>query len=327
MAWRLIEVVNRQSSWVGIIFGLIAGASWGFAFLIPNMLSSFTSLEITLGRYFMYGLCSLLLFSLYKINPLHISSKIWFKALLYAFIGNIGYFFFLVLGIKYAGATVATLINGTMPITISVFGNLLNREFPFKIMLIPACSILIGVVLLYYGEQGHVGAVNVMNDEFLLGLLCCIIALVMWTWYGISNANFLKKESQLSANAFASIVGIQTLFLVIVFLIASSFTGYSIVDNLIATEHFSHYLIGVMVLGVVASWVATWAWNQTSKRLPVAIAGMVIVFETLFGLLYAYVYHFRLPTVMEWGSIIFIVVGVTWGIWRIRVRKTPTLHR
>lgn len=314
-------MVNRQSSVVGIIFGLIAGASWGFAFLIPNMLSSFTSLEITLGRYFMYGLYSVLLFSLFKTNPFHISSKVWLVALLYAFIGNIGYFFFLVLGIKYAGATVATLINGIMPITISFCGNFLNREYPFRIILIPACSILVGVFLLYYGEQANVGGVNIVNDDFLLGLFCCMIALALWTWYGISNAHFLKKESQLSANLFASIIGIQTLMLVILTLIISWAANYSIVDNLIVQDQFSHYLIGVIILGVVASWIATWAWNQTSKRLPVAIAGMVIVFETLFGLLYAYIYHLRLPTVMEWGSIIFIIVGVTWGIWRISVHK------
>lgn len=319
-------MVNRQSSWVGVIFGLIAGASWGFAFLIPNMLSSFTSMEITLGRYFMYGLCSLLLFTLYKTNPLRISSKVWVKALLYAFIGNIGYFFFLVLGIKYAGATVATLINGIMPITISLFGNLLNREYPFKMMMIPACSILIGVVMLYYGEQGHVGGVEGFKDDFLLGLLCCVIALVMWTWYGISNANFLKQHRHLSANLFASIIGIQTLCLVVILLMISSVAGYSIVDNLVAQDRFVHYLIGVMVLGVVASWVATWAWNQTSKRLSVAIAGMVIVFETLFGLLYSYIYYLRLPTAMEWGSMTCIVVGVTWGIRTINAHKKPTLH-
>ncbi|GGP08428.1 hypothetical protein [Oceanobacillus neutriphilus] len=55
--------MNRNhSSFLGVIFGMVAGAAWGLAFLIPNMLSAFSSLEITLGRYLMYGLYSLLLF-------------------------------------------------------------------------------------------------------------------------------------------------------------------------------------------------------------------------------------------------------------------------
>ncbi len=54
--------MNRNhSSFLGVIFGMVAGAAWGLAFLIPNMLSAFSSLEITLGRYLMYGLYSLLL--------------------------------------------------------------------------------------------------------------------------------------------------------------------------------------------------------------------------------------------------------------------------
>lgn len=48
---------------------------------------------------------------------------------------------------------------------------------------------------------------------------------------------------------------------------------------------------------------------------------MIIVFETLFGLLYSYIYRAEFPTVLEWGSIAFIVVGVTAGLWRISAHK------
>ncbi len=137
----------------------------------------------------------LLLYSLStKKHILPIPIRIWSRALLYAFTGNVGYFFFLVLGIQYAGATITTLIIGTLPIVISFVGNLLNKEFPFKIMLIPACSILIGILLVYSSEQGNDSSILVSKGNLLLGLLCCFIALTFWTWYGISNANFLKKR-------------------------------------------------------------------------------------------------------------------------------------
>jgi drug/metabolite transporter (DMT)-like permease len=310
-------MVNNRSSFLGIIFGMVAGATWGLAFLIPNMLSSFSSLEITLGRYFMYGLYSLLLFMIYRKKPLHIPSKVWLRALLYAFTGNVGYFFFLVLAIKYAGATITTLIIGTLPIVISFVGNFLNNEFPFKIMFMPACSILIGVFLLYSSEQGEINSVNVSKGDFLFGLLCCLIALALWTWYGISNAHFLKKESQVSPDLFSTIIGIQTLTLVLLILFIGWMTNQPIISNLLAQDHLMNYFLGIIVLGIVASWVATWAWNQTSIRLSVSIAGMMIVFETLFGLLYTFIYHAKFPSIFEWVSIGFILLGVTFGIWRI----------
>lgn len=307
----------NRSSFLGVIFGMVAGAAWGLSFLIPNMLSTFSSLEITLGRYFMYGLYSLFLFIIYKVNPLHIPKRVWFRALFYAFTGNIGYFFFLVLAIQYAGTTITTLIIGTLPIIISVVGNLLNKEFPFKIMLLPTCSILIGVFLLSSNEHGDVTSMNFLENSFLFGLLCCFIALVLWTWYGISNANFLKKESQISPNLFSTIFGIQTFTLVLFVLLISELTNQQIIRNLLAKDDFMNYLFGVIVLGIIASWIATWAWNQTSIRLTVSMAGMMIVFETLFGLFYFYIYHATLPSTIEGISIILILIGVSFGLWKI----------
>ncbi|MFC5465901.1 DMT family transporter [Lederbergia graminis] len=308
---------NNASPILGVIFGMIAGAAWGLAFLIPSMLSNFSSLEITLGRYLMYGLYSLLLFIIYKKNPLHIPPRVWYRAMLYAFTGNIGYFFFLVLAIKYTGATITTLIIGTLPIIISIVGNLLHKEFPFKVMVIPAFLILVGIYLLYSNEQGDISSITVSKSSVLFGLLCCIIALALWTWYGISNANFLKKESEVSPDLFSTIVGVQTLTLVFIALLISKLTNQQIIGNLLGKDYFYHYLLGIIVLGVIASWVATWAWNQTSIRLTVSIAGMMIVFETIFGLLYSYFYQSTFPSVLEMVSIVFILTGVTFGIWRI----------
>lgn len=311
------RMVHRRSTFAGLMFGLLAGAAWGLAFLIPNMLSSFSSLEITLGRYSMYGLYSLFLFFLCRQNPLRIPSRAWLKALLYAFTGNIGYYFFLVLGIKYAGATVATLIIGTMPVMISFFGNLVNREFPFKLLLIPSCSILAGIFLLFLSDQRQMDSISVVQEHFLLGFLCSIIALGLWTWYGISNANFLKKEPQISTDLFATMVGIQTLGLSVLFLAIGSLANPNMLARLLTHDQLMHYLTGVIVLGIASSWIAAWAWNQTSVRLTVTMAGMVIVFETIFGLLYTFIYERQFPTGLEWGSMIFIVLGVAGGLWRI----------
>lgn len=310
-------MLNHRSSFLGIMFGMIAGAAWGLAFLIPSMLSTFSSLEITLGRYFMYGLYSILLFILYKKKSFQIPLRVWSRALLYAFTGNVGYFFFLVLGIQYAGATITTLIIGTLPIIISLVGNFLNKEFPFKVLIIPACSILIGVFLLYSGGQGPAGSIANSKSDLLFGFLCCFIALALWTWYGISNANFLKKESQVSPDLFSTIIGIQTLTLVLLALLISGLINQNIVAGLLDKDHLMHYVLGIIVLGIVASWIATWAWNQTSIRLSVSMAGMMIIFETLYGLLYSFVYYSTFPNLLEWTSIFFILVGVTFGIWRI----------
>ena len=46
-------------------------------------------------------------------------------------------------------------------------------------------------------------------------------------------------------------------------------------------------------LAIGASWLGNGLWNAASKRLPLTLSGQMIVFETLFALLYAFIYDQR----------------------------------
>ncbi|HWT35432.1 MAG TPA: EamA/RhaT family transporter, partial [Paraburkholderia sp.] len=51
-----------------------------------------------------------------------------------------------------------------------------------------------------------------------------------------------------------------------------------------------------------------------SKRLPLTLSGQLIVFETLFALLYAFIYDHRLPRPLELAAIVLLVAGVSWSV-------------
>jgi drug/metabolite transporter (DMT)-like permease len=55
-------------------------------------------------------------------------------------------------------------------------------------------------------------------------------------------------------------------------------------------------------------------WNAAAKRLPLTLAGQMIVFETLFALLYAFVYDGRWPRTPEVLAIVLLLVGVLWSV-------------
>ena len=46
---------------VGIACGMGAGAVWGLVFLAPELVRSFSALQLTVGRYLSYGLLSAIL--------------------------------------------------------------------------------------------------------------------------------------------------------------------------------------------------------------------------------------------------------------------------
>jgi drug/metabolite transporter (DMT)-like permease len=47
------------------------------------------------------------------------------------------------------------------------------------------------------------------------------------------------------------------------------------------------YVALMFALGLLASWFGTLCWNEASQRLPAALSGQLIVFETLAALGYA----------------------------------------
>lgn len=65
-----------------------------------------------------------------------------------------------------------------------------------------------------------------------------------------------------------------------------------------------------MMLAVVSSWLGYLAWNLCSRRLPVSLTGQMVVFETLFALLYGFIYSQRIPDLQETAAILLLLGGV-----------------
>lgn len=77
-----------------------------------------------------------------------------------------------------------------------------------------------------------------------------------------------------------------------------------------------------LTLGLFASWLGTLCWNQASQRLPTALVGQLIVFETLSALSYAFVLRGRIPEPSTLAGIALLVGGV---LWALRVRPEPAV--
>lgn len=77
--------------------------------------------------------------------------------------------------------------------------------------------------------------------------------------------------------------------------------------------------IGLMVaMGLLASWLGTLLWNQASQRLPTALSGQLIVFETLSALAYGYAWRGQWPDGTAFAGIALLCVGVMIGVRSVR---------
>src|SRR5690606_22591225 len=104
--------------------GMLAGACWGAIFLAPSLVPNFTPLQLSAGRYLLYGLISLILIAP-KLTRLSLSfgRREWYALLWLSLIGNIIYYALVSNAVQLTGVAVTSIIVGFIPVTVAVIGS------------------------------------------------------------------------------------------------------------------------------------------------------------------------------------------------------------
>lgn len=303
--------MREQEVFKGITFALSACFIWGLIFIIPQFMNNFSSSEIVFGRYLFYGSASLLLLLKARLKgACRYPLSVWIKALFLSFLS--GYYLWVVLGIRYASPEICALILGISPITIAFYGNWKQKEGNLKFLILPSLLILIGLIMI---NAPHIILMR-SPWEYSIGLICSFISLISWSAYVVLNSRFLKTHSHIVSNDWATMQGVTTLFWVVICGLACVILG----GQLDVYKYFNLnrdalvFLSGCAVLGLLCSWVGAFLWNKASVYLPVSLAGQLMVFETIFGIIFVYMLEQQLPTLVEFGGIVLLLGAVVYGI-------------
>ncbi len=293
----------------GIVFGLAAGAFWGLSFLIPKSYADLTPGILALARCGGFALLSIAALvqsrSLAKLWNRHWKMAIWLSMTGYS-----AYFYLLIFAIRWAGIPVSSLIIGLLPITISLASR--ERVRHVQQFRVSMAIIALGILLLNVDGISAIASAGGDRSTFLLGVLLSLISLAAWTCFSVQNSRYLKNNPDIRPARWASVLGVYS-FLTILPLVALDFalsTGPTRVD----TTLIQHAIVATIVLGFGCSYVAGILWNTASRLLPTSLTGQLIVSETVFALLYGYVYDGVYPTAIEALSIGLLIGGVTLGI-------------
>lgn len=297
----------------GFLYMIIATACWGFAFGLPPLVSEFGVYDIVGGRFLIYGLLSILLFAKAKKRsfPLHY----WTTATSLALASNTLYYIFIVWGIDLLGPAFATLIAGMLPIVISLYGNWIKHEFPFKIFILPLLLIFCGLIsvnLKDFMAEGHD-----LTLETLFGVLCCLSAVSLWAWYGVKNAQFLEEHPEMPPSTWACMIGIISMMSSGCLIAVGSYLQPEQLlcfSTSFSSEAWMRFALVSAALGLGAGWLATFLWGKAGKILPISLMGQFLITEILFGLFYIYLGEWRLPTPSESIGISLATLGVLLGI-------------
>jgi drug/metabolite transporter (DMT)-like permease len=313
--------------WTGTLYALAAGLMWGLVFISPLLLPDYPAALQSVGRYLAFGLIALPLAWVDRAALRQLGRADWLEALKLAAVGNLLYYLCLASAIQLAGAPLPTMIIGTLPVVIAISANLRDArrdgQLPW-LMLVPSLALIgAGILCVNHAELETLGRIT-QGDlvRYARGALFAMGAVACWTWYPLRNADWLRRHPARSPRTWATAQGIATLPLALGgYLLLWLFMG---VGGSAFSMPFGPHpwrFVGLMAaIGLFASWLGTLCWNAASQRLPTALSGQLIVFETLAAMAYAFLLRGRLPGPLTLAGIALLVMGVAWAV---RIRPRP----
>lgn len=309
---------------IGVLFALVAGMLWGLVFVGPLLLPDYPAALQSFGRYLAFGLISLPMVWLDRRELWRLTRADWLDATALALIGNLVYYLCLSGAILHAGGPLPTMIIGTLPLTVAVCANLHNARrdgrLPWRKLVPSLLLIAAGIACVNRVEQAERAlAPGAGGNDYLLGIVLALGALACWTWYPLKNADWLRRHAGRRPRAWATAQGLATLPLALAGYLG--WCGWAAASGAGFALPFGPrpaVFVGLMLtIGLCASWLGTLCWNEASQRLPTALVGQLIVFETLSALAYTFVLRGAWPQPLALAGIALLVLGVYRGV-RIR---------
>ena len=256
-------------------------------------------------RYLVFGLVSVGLMVSPRFRLTGMAWPMLGTGLLLGAFGTFGYFLSISYAVLLAGPVLPPLIAGTAPVLLAIVANLHERSLPWRRLAWPLALIVagLGVVNVASLQEAHANEASAI----LAGVGLSVVALLFWVAYGLVNAVVMRGADAPDALRWTCLQGVGCGTLAVLLLPLAS-GGPELLDfGSAATQRF---LIWVVALGVIVSWLGTFGWVVASERLPMALSAQLIVAETVFGLVYGLAYEQRLPTAPEAVGTALQLIGV-----------------
>lgn len=313
---------SHGSHALGIAFGAAAGAAWGLVFLAPELARDFSPLQLSAARYLAYGLVALALIApRWRALTARLGRAEWLALLRLSLMGNIVYYVLLANAVQLGGVAMTSLVIGFLPVAVTLIGSRRHGAVALRRLLPTLLLGTAGIACVAWQSLGMPSSASAATR--LTGFLCAVGALIAWTAYAVINNRWLERLDHVSSHDWSLLTGLVTGGLALL-LAVPAFVGSSSSDHTSA-QWWS--FIGVAAsMAVVASVLGNAFWNRACRLLPLTMVGQMILFETLFALLYGFLWEARWPTALEAMAMVLVSASVLAGISAHQPRQPVPEH-
>lgn len=302
---------------LGLFYGMLAGALWGGIFLAPKLIpAGFTPLQLSTARYLTFGVIALVLIApKIKRVSAQFGRAEWIALLWLSLVGNVLYYVFISTAVQLSGVAFTSIIIGFLPVAVTIIGSMDHGAVSLKRLWPSLFFGAVGIIGISWQSLMHDG--TPMDARKLIGLAAAIGALASWTAFAVGNARWLVRLHAVSADEWNLMTGVVTGGIALV-LAVPAFAFGGVAHPASDWMQFTMVAVG---LGISASIFGNALWNRMSRLLPLTMVGQMILFETLFALLYGFLWEGRGPTLIESVAIVSVVLSVLLCMQAHRPRK------
>ncbi|MCW2241996.1 drug/metabolite transporter (DMT)-like permease [Azospirillum canadense] len=313
-----LEKIGLGKTGLGIACGIAAGALWGLIFLAPELAREFAPLQLAAGRYLAYGVfAAVLVIPRWRTLCARLGRAEWWALVWLSLLGNILYYALLATAVQLGGVAMTSLVIGFLPVAVTIIGSRDHGAIPLRKLLPSLVLGAIGIVCIGWQSLGD--AETGVQAAQATGLFCAVGALVAWTSYAVGNSRWLGRLDHVSAHDWSLLTGVVTGAQATLLAIPAFLVGHH--DH--AVGEWLRFVAVVTSVAILASIVGNAFWNRMSRLLPLTLVGQMILFETMFALLYGFLWEQRLPTTMELAAIACVIGSVLSCVAAHRPKSPP----
>ncbi len=295
---------HSHDTWLGVAFGMAAGAAWGLVFIAPQLAGDFSPMQLSAARYLAYGLFAIILIApRWRALAPRISRAEWWALLRLSLLGNIVYYVLLASAVQLGGVAMTSLVIGFLPMAVTLIGSRGHGAVPLRRLLPTMVLGMAAIVCVSWQALGAPSTLPMVTR--VTGFVCALGALASWTAYAVVNSRWLTRLHEVSSHDWSLLTGLVTGALALLLAVPA----FAVPDGGHDSSQWLRFAGVSAGVAVFASILGNAFWNRASRLLPLTMIGQMILFETLFALFYGFLWEGRWPTVLE--AVAMVLVGAS----------------
>lgn len=301
---------------LGVLLGVAAGALWGLIYIAPLAVPEYNPVLVALSRFIAFGVISLPFLWVFRRElKAFTRADIW-ESFKLPLLGNVLFYCLLTICIRLAGAPLAGMFMAVIPVLVAIASNIRyagsKSAVAWSKILPPLAVIFFGLIVANLTEFERAAAASAEGGmQYWIGVGFGLAAVVSWTWFSIMNAEWLLNHPKHNAAAWTALQGVTVLpFAACLFGILAWPAGLMDTGITLMGAAPMKFLAVALGIGLLCSWVAMICWNKMSQILPAALGGQLIVFESVFAVIYALMWRGEMPTLSMTIGFIILMGGV-----------------